>query len=290
MEDRSAARSVHLDLDGAWPAQDANLPARLDARKWGPQLRFCTSSSLIESFAEDIRNELREFILYGAGDFHHLTALWLRRYSEPLTLVSFDNHPDWDLRPPRWACGGWINRALDLDHVRKAVVWGCGNFELNLPNRIFGNRAAVNSGRLEIFAWQERYGTGQSGVWNPISRSNWKERFDAFAEDVRGANVYVTVDLDCLSAGEALTHWENGLFTAGDVAWAVGRLRAAGNLVGGDLCGAWSEPSFARWTQKFASGFDHPKNRGVTLEKARETNRRAYEAIWPVLTGAVEPV
>jgi hypothetical protein len=112
---------------------------------------------------------------------------------------------------------------------------------------------------LEIHAWQERYGAGQSSLWSPIRRSNWKESFDAFVDSVRGTNVYVTIDLDCLALGESQTHWENGLFSAEDVAWAVGRLRAATQLVGGDLCGAWSEPAFARWTQKFASGFDHPK-------------------------------
>ena len=71
----------------------------------------------------------RAFLAYGSGDFHHLSALLVRRIPTPLTLVSFDNHPDWDIRPPRWCCGSWINRALDWCAREEAAVWGCGNFE-----------------------------------------------------------------------------------------------------------------------------------------------------------------
>ena len=240
---------------------------------------------MIEEFYGEIAGGLGGFILSGSGDFHHLTALWLRRFHEPLTLVSFDNHPDWDRRPPRWACGGWINRALEMECVQKAAVWGCGNFELNWPNRIFGNAAALRSGRLEIFAWKERYSHSGSSRWHPISRSNWREKFDAFAAGLQGGSVYVTVDIDCLAAEEAVTQWEQGLFTAEDVAWALKTLRSTCPVLGGDLCGAWSPPCYTRWKQKFAGGFDHPRLPGVTPVQAQEVNVRAFRAIWPALSG-----
>jgi hypothetical protein len=274
------ATGVHLDLDGAWA--DLDLP-RTDLRLWGPRLRFAAPERLIEEFYRQIAKGLGDFTLYGSGDFHHLSALWLRRLHKPLTLVSFDNHPDWDLRPPRWACGGWINRALELKHVRKAAVWGCGNFELKPPNRWFGNRRGVREGRLELFAWTERCGKGD---WNPISRTDWKDRFSDFAAKLGGEDIYVTVDMDCMEHGEAVTQWEQGLFTAEDVAWAIRTLRNGARVVGGDLCGAWSPPAFDRWTQKCASGFDHPRIPPVNEAEARRTNLKALKIIWPALTSS----
>lgn len=274
-----AAIGVHLDLDGAW--QDVGLP-RTDLSVWGPRLRFTAPSRLIEDFYREVAGKIGDFNLTGSGDFHHLSALWLRRLSKPLTLISFDNHPDWDRRPPRWACGGWINRALELEHVGKAAVWGCGNFELKAPNRWFGNRAAVRAGRLELFAWRERYGEGD---WNAISRTDWKDRFNVFAGALDG-DVYVTVDLDCLTSGEAVTQWEQGLFTAEDVAWAIQTIRSRARVVGGDVCGAWSAPRFDRCTQQWASGFDHPRLSPVSAAWAQQCNLKALRAIWPALSGS----
>src|SRR5437667_3465731 len=114
---------LHLNLDDAWLEESLDLPL-LEAREWGPQLRFSAPARLIEDFYRKIGARLPPFLLYGSGDFHHLTALWVRRASESLVLLSFDNHPDWDIRPPRWACGGWVNRALELSHVEKVSVWG----------------------------------------------------------------------------------------------------------------------------------------------------------------------
>jgi len=95
------------------------------------------------------------FLLYGSGDFHYLTALRLRRIAQPVVLISFDNHPDWDVRPPKWGCGGWVNRALELPHIRHVAVWGCGNFECWWPHQIFGNRRAERTGVLEVHPWAD---------------------------------------------------------------------------------------------------------------------------------------
>ncbi|WP_176969745.1 hypothetical protein [Nitrosomonas sp. Nm33] len=81
----------------------------------------------------------------------------MRRIQEPFSLLSFDNHPDWDIRPPRWCCGGWVNRALEYRWLESAQVWGCSNFELNWPHNLFTPRKVLQSGRLQIFSWKERY-------------------------------------------------------------------------------------------------------------------------------------
>jgi len=91
--------------------------------------------------------------------------------------------------------------------------------------------------------------------------------------------------LRCLRAEEAVTNWENGLFIAEDVAWAVRRLRQSARLGAGDLCGAYSESEYARGFQRFAARWDHPKTAPVRLEHAREVNLLALGKLWPALIG-----
>jgi hypothetical protein len=78
--------------------------------------------------------------------------------------------------------------------------------------------------------------------------------------------------------------------TVDDVVWALVQLRAAGTrIAGSDICGAFSPPEYARWTQHFAAEIDHPKLPTFGLEAARQINLRAFNALWPVLGGSSVP-
>ncbi|MGZ5020792.1 MAG: hypothetical protein ACXWAV_10210 [Chthoniobacterales bacterium] len=277
------ARAFHLNLDDAWAPDTLGLEI-VDATKWGPRLRFSAPSREVEGFFTEYQNRLGAFTLFGSGDFHHLTALWLRRAHESITLVSFDNHPDWDVRPPRWACGGWINRALELPQVEKVSIWGCGNFECWWPAQLFGNRRAEREGKIEVHAWSDDRPPNKNKRRGAIRYATWREDFERFANELRGRNVYVTIDIDCLRAGEAMTNWENGKFTTDDVGWALQKLRAAARIVGGDLCGAYSPPQYARRKQRFVAEWDHPKLPRPDLAEARRINFAALKKLWPILT------
>ncbi len=71
---------MQVDLDGAWAGVELGLPT-LDLRAWGPRLRFCAPDAEMEAFLAEASRALGDarFIVYGSGDFHHLSALWLRR-------------------------------------------------------------------------------------------------------------------------------------------------------------------------------------------------------------------
>jgi arginase family enzyme len=280
------SRALHLNLDDAWRAEPFGLPVA-DARDWGPRLRFSAPSRLITEFYRERETHLAvPFVLYGSGDFHYLTALRLRRLTEPIVLVSFDNHPDWDVRPPKWGCGGWVNRALELPHVRRVSVWGCGNFECWWPHQIFGNRRAERAGILEVHPWADDRPVKDRQRKGAMLRENWREYFEQFLETSRGENVYVTIDLDCLQAEEAVTNWEAGRFTIVDLEWALRKLRESRQILGGDICGAYSKPKYARLKQRFAAEFDHPKIRLPDEDNIRVINLAALEKLWPLLAGA----
>jgi arginase family enzyme len=203
---------------------------------------------------------------------------------EPVTLVSFDNHPDWDVRPPKWGCGGWVNRALELPHVKHVAVWGCGNFECWWPHQIFGNRHAERTGVLEVHPWADDRPAKDRQRCGAILRDNWRERFERFVKDLGGGSVYVTIDLDCICAEEAVTNWESGRFGVADLEWALSCLRGSTKIIGGDICGAFSPPSYARWKQRFAAEFDHPKLQLPAADQVYNINSAALANLWPALT------
>lgn len=270
-----------LDLDGAWNGLDLR---RVDARAWGPRLRFSTPAREAERFYREVVSALPDFVLYGSGDFHHLSGLLSRRVREPVTLVSFDNHPDWDVRPPRWACGGWVNRALENPQVKRVSVWGCGNFECWWPGQIFGNRRAEKSGRLEVHPWADDKSPRRQRRRGAILRANWRERFAEFACALNGSAVYVTIDMDCLAPDLAWTNWENGKFTYDGLRWALQTLREHSRIIAGDMCGAYSAPTFARRKQRFVSQMDHPKLNLPLADTITAVNRAAFDELWPALT------
>jgi arginase family enzyme len=274
-----------IALDEAWPPKSLELPRFLDCRAWGPKLRYCAPGRTIEAFHREVAEKLTPFTLFGSGDFHHLTALWVRQFKQPFVLISFDNHPDWDTRPPQWCCGTWMNRALESPLLKKAVIWGCANFELNPPHRWFANHAALRASRLEVWPWIERFGSSARRRWEGINRENWQDRFARFAAGLSGSPVYVTIDMDCLTPETATTDWEQGLFTPDDITWALGKLREFTTILGGDICGAHSSAQYTRWTQHQTARIDHPKKPAPDLVSAQRLNLQAAAKMWPVLLG-----
>ncbi len=273
----------HLNLDDAWRNEPFALPV-VDARAWGPQLRFSAPPRLIaEFYREHETNLAAPFLLYGSGDFHYLTALRLRSVAGSAVLISFDNHPDWDVRPPKWGCGGWINRALEIPHIEHVAVWGCGNFECWWPYQIFGNRRAERAGILEVHPWADDRPVKDRQRKGAILAENWRDRFEQFSKRLVDENIYVTIDLDCLRIEEAVTNWESGRFSVVDLQWALGTLRESCRIIGGDICGAYSPPKYARRKQRFAAEFDHPKIRLPNEDEIRTINLTTLEKLWPSL-------
>jgi arginase family protein len=275
-----------IQLDGAWPPNSLELTRSLDCRAWGPKVRYCAPTSVIETFYREFEEKLTPFTLFGSGDFHHLTALWVRQFKQPFVLISFDNHPDWDTRPPRWCCGTWMNRALESPLLKRVAIWGCANFELNPPHRWFANHRALRAGRLEVWPWIDRFGSSARRRWTGINAGNWQDRFAKFAAGLSDSPVYVTIDMDCLTPETAGTDWEQGLFTPEDIAWALGKLREFTPIIGGDLCGAHSPAQYTRWTQRQTAHIDHPKQSPRDAGNAQRLNLKAARQMWPALIGS----
>jgi len=288
VSNQGSAETVWLVLDDAWEFNEPlsfEVPKRVEALESGPSLRYITSQRMIERFCAEFGEIFRPFILFGSGDFHHLTALFIRQMKEPFVILSFDNHPDWVVGPVHWSCGGWVNRALENPLVQQVAVWGCGNFECGFPWRLRGNRSACRSGRLWVAPWRSEKNDYPDWL-HPISTADWRTAFIRFIESIRTSAIYVTVDLDCLAESDAVTNWENGRFLLADLDWAINFLRKKARIIGGDLSGAFSPTRYASWFQSVAGRLDHPRQRSVTDRKRRSINLRALEVVWPILTQA----
>ncbi len=284
----SSTKQVWFRTDDAWDfiadGQKPNMQV-IDVQEEAKALRFITSASRVEKFAAHHAHEFRPFTLLGSGDFHHLSAVWTRQFQEPFTLLSFDNHPDWDIRPPKWSCGAWINRALENPRIQQGSIWGCGNFECNFPWRLLGNRAAAQAGRLRVHPWAQK-GVNYPSWLNPLTSETWKSQFTDWAESQNGQKIYVTIDMDCLLSAEAVTNWENGRFTCDDLIWALRTLREKTEIIGGDLCGAWSQPAYQTTFQRLAGWFDHPRASVPSREDLLARNLPVIERLWSALTSA----
>ena len=276
------AREIHFQVDDAWPAGVAGIET-VDVRAEAKALRFITSPAKIGAFLSMHKPQFRPFTLTGSGDFHHLSALWTRQFDESFLLVSFDNHPDWVTRGPKWSCGAWINRALENPHVRGVSIWGCGSDDCDHSDRARGNKAAAEAGKLAVHPWQkpkEKY-----PHWLlPTTPETWRTELADWAVRHTGEKIYITIDLDCLAPDQAVTNWEAGRFTVDDLTWALHTLREKMPVIGGDICGGWSKPAFAGVFQRFASWWDHPKRKVDTARRAA-VNETALAKLWPALTG-----
>jgi arginase family enzyme len=281
-----SSNQAWFQTDDAWsglhPEQTRDL-WRIDVRDEARGLRFITAPRRIEAFVERHGPDFRPFTLFGSGDFHHLSAVWTRQFTQPFTILSFDNHPDWVVTPPRWSCGAWINRALENTLVEDIAVWGCGNFECNFPGRLLGNRRAAKAGRLEVFPWAQPKQKYPDWLY-PVRPETWRESFESWVNAEAGRKVYVTIDLDCLASGQISTNWEAGLFNYSDIVWALERVRAQAEIIGGDLCGAWSEPAYATSFQRLAGWFDHPKVAAPDPDSRATHEAATFTQLWPALT------
>jgi len=281
------SNQVFFRTDDAWdfiPEEHSLKLPVIDVLEDAKALRFITSKKTVDAFVEKHAADFRPFTLLGSGDFHHLSAVWTRQFDEPFTLLSFDNHPDWDVRPPNWSCGAWINRALENPRIDSVAIWGCGSFECNFPYRFLGNRRAAKTHKLLVYPWRQRR-VRYPAYFNPLRIGNWKTLFMDWLDHHHDHRVYVTIDLDCLVHSEAATNWENGRFTCNDLLWALHTLREKVGVIGGDICGGWSRPRYATKFQKLAGWFDHPEVTEPGRKDLLSSNLVTLERLWPALTG-----
>jgi len=254
-------------------------PLIIDLGDLAPRVRLWAGKPA----AQEIKSVLSECInnpvkLFGSGDFHHISSLLISRYRDPISVIVFDHHPDWDLLPPRLGCGSWINRILELNNVSKVVLVGASSRDISTSGIQTANLGALRDNRLEIFPYAhepskaffrdvpENFSIAQRKAiffteisWRELKGRNFSRLISQVVERLPTQKVYLSIDKDCLRNDYALTNWEEGFLNLDQLLGALRLIKKEKEIIGTDICGDYSYPFCAGRIKKIASSLDHPR-------------------------------
>jgi len=241
----------------------------------------------------------------GSGDYHHISSLLISQFQQPLSLIVFDYHPDWDILPPRLGCGSWISQVLKNDNIKKVILVGISSDDISTFHIQSANLAALKNSRLEIYPWQHppatvfarrvpdnfslevKRGLFSSRIgWRQLKEQNLNVAFPEILKRIPTEEVYLSIDKDCLRREDSLTNWEEGCFSLGDLALMLKLIREKFDIAGVDITGDYSSPSVKNIFKKFTLGLDHPKDYSAAGKEQplidavnQETNIRILELL-----------
>lgn len=298
-----------LDIDGSLPVQSGFAEALSEGTAQVVDLR--AEEGYLRLWASRRRlDRLRKFLselgpepvvtFYGSGDYHHLAALLIEKVSEPITVLHFDNHPDWVRWPRTWNCGGWVSRVLDLPKVSRVVTLGPCSDDLVWPQLKMGNVAALASGRLELYPWSaapsrvwgrisDGFGHHRQGrhlVWRCLAEENWHSFLDELRTRLPTEAIWISIDKDVLRPQDAATNWDQGQMPLFALLEALRCLSSGKRIVGVDVCGDYSPPRFTDPFKRIEAWRDHPRTCPASIMAAERndiTNRALVATLAEIL-------
>lgn len=277
--ERNGAHHLHAEAVGS------------QVRLWGKNANLAELNALICGQSAHLGAEPKLWFM-GSGDFHHVSALLIDRAvateDEQITVIHFDNHPDWVHFNGGMHCGSWVNRAAANPKVAKIITVGVSSKDLNQPEWKGANLTLLRDGKLELFPfWHEpsrvrkQYGEGPSyqQVGNAINWRTIAEQGDGpfltmLLSRIKTRKVYLTIDKDVLRPEDALTNWDQGKM---DLSYLLQLIQAIGQkhqIIGADVNGDYSTPNYTgnllTRGKKYAEIFmDQPRHHPDPAETAR---------------------
>lgn len=276
-----------LDFDASILAQ-ANLVNRYTKPPYSAQIidfkdiasscRYLATKRTLNKISERLKNSSHNAItLYGSGDFHHISSLLVSRYTNPVGVIVFDHHPDWDRFSPYISCGSWVTEISKIKNIEKIILLGPSSEDLSTGGLAGAYFKSVENGRLEIFPYEKTpskayfhyiednasFTVKRNVFGSTVYWTNLKEKGVNFIKQllrrIPVKDVYVSIDKDCLSNSYALTNWESGLLSIDWLLNALLIIKEEKNIVGMDITGEYSPIIIKNPIKRFISSLDHPK-------------------------------
>jgi len=282
-------------------------PAQIiDLEKVGLKVRLWMNRALQAKVSERLHEAEKNSVTFlGSGDYHHISSLLLRQFSEPFCLIIFDHHPDWDTFPPRYGCGSWVTEALRNKHIEKCLLIGVSSSDISAWSIQSANLSALKRNRLEIYPYihgptrifleevpeNESIKSRGSFIskkihWTELKDKNLPDFFSSLISRLPNKKVYISLDKDCLKKEYSLTNWEEGNFSLEQLLSMLKIIRANCDIMGMDICGDYSRPSFKNKFKAVISRLDHPKDvpanklpEATVTSLNEETNLKILEAL-----------
>jgi len=276
-----------LDFDGSIPRQKKLLCEYknniLDLTELGPKARQWAGGRVRLAIEERIKDSPANAVTFlGSGDFHHITALLISRFAEPMSVIVFDFHPDWDTLSRSFACGSWVNQVLKRKNVSRVILLGASSGDLSAWSIQSANLAALKNDRLQIYPYahpptqvflrkipQNVSVRTEGGLF--FSRIYWEQLKNKPVPARRGwvqnllkslpdKKAYISIDKDCLKNDYALTNWEEGMLSLDELLEILRLIKENMDIVGLDITGDYSAVRASGAFKKLVSYLDHPKD------------------------------
>jgi arginase family enzyme len=295
-----------LDFDSSLTKQQNLIqrfnPSITDLRQIGPHCRLWMNAATAAKIKRSLDPSLKASATFlGSGDFHHISSLLIRQFDEPVSVIIFDHHPDWDILPPKFGCGSWVSRILEMPNVRKVILLGVSSEDISGSGIKTANLAALKENRLEIYPYihpptkvflrpvpenisfeLRRHLLHRSIIWQELKNKNLNDFFSKVMQRLPTRKAYVSIDKDCLTSGYSLTNWEEGHFSLDELLLLLGLIREKLEIVGLDITGDYSPPCFTGKIKAIFSRLDHPGDysaKGKTQETINTINEKTNIAI-----------
>lgn len=267
-------RAALLQLDDALerqPALEARVRATggrvLAAQDLGPALRLWSRDATLGELRGRLATSLPplaepDVVFAGSGDFHHVTPLLLERATakvdEPVTVLHFDNHPDWVRFAQGRHCGSWVGRAARMPGVARVVTIGVTSPDIGRARAGEGDLSLIAEDRLDLFAWRAPDGGDEvrleGRAWPTIAALGERAFFTRLEAAIPTRAIYVTIDKDVLRPADAVTNWDQGQASLEFLLTAIACAAAGRKVVGADVVGDWSRAVYgggpAAWVLK----------------------------------------
>ena len=256
VDDSVTAQSDFLQRFSAKINTKSLLSFKCMARLW------CSSGEFKQVSAAMQLLNLNQFALLGSGDYHHLTLALLQQHQAPLTLVLFDNHPDWMRPPHQYHCGTWIFEAARLPQVARIIIVGLENGDLCGKKFQDGDVESYLNKKIILLPYTavEAEINAQIVTLQSQLKTSLKQGVQEILGAISTQNVYISVDKDCLRAEDAITNWEQGTLPLETVTACIAAIRENHVIVGADTVGDYSPPVFNSPLKWIGSFLDRPAN------------------------------
>lgn len=289
-------RPVLLHLDEALdhqPLLRERRGAMVDARDLGPALRLWSRPKALSRLTERLRRDLptsaeADLIFAGSGDFHHVSPLLISRAIEaaggkPLTVLHFDNHPDWVKFSNGMHCGSWVATAARLPGVARVITIGVCSGDIDHPETKRADMSLIADRRVELYPYLAPdggpvYRVGDQN-WPSIAAMGEAAFIELLVSRIETDAVYVTVDKDVLRAEDAVTNWDQGRLSLDGLRTMIRAAAQRARIVGMDVVGDWSPPRYgpdllSAALKRGEAFLDQPR-RGPSPDLARQVNEAA---------------
>lgn len=275
------AQLAMLNAQGVQPVLHAMRQHETATRLWASAKAFAAMASQLRP-----RKSLPQFSLIGSGDYHHISLALIARLETPLTVVLFDNHPDWMKPPHQYHCGTWVYQLARLPHVKRVIIIGLESGDIDHDQ--------FKKGDVESFLQQKiillPYRKVQVNTPQPVSlHSQLQQDLAAGIQEVLSQveteQVYISIDKDCLQTADAQTNWEQGTLPLSTVTAVIQALSQHKQIVGADTVGDFSPLRFRSPLKWIASYFDRKVHPRTALQAAAQINAAANARLFHALKG-----